>query len=59
MTVKNADSVAHTVNVNGTDIDVTVPANGSAQFVAPVTPGTYPLTCDYHPTMHGTLTVAA
>lgn len=56
--VRNQDAVAHTVHVNGTDVDVTVPANGQRSFTAPATAGSYPLTCDFHPRMHGTLTVA-
>jgi len=56
--VQNADTAAHTVNVNGTNIDVTVPAGGEATFTAPTKPGDYPLTCDLHSSMHGTLTVA-
>ncbi len=56
--VSNQDSVAHTVNVNGTSIDVTVSGGGHATFTAPAKAGTYPLTCDFHHSMHGTLTVA-
>ena len=54
----NQDGVAHTVKVNGTPVDVTVSGGGQATFTAPATAGTYPLTCDFHPSMHGTLTVA-
>jgi plastocyanin len=59
VTVNNQDSVAHTVNVHGTTIDVTVGGGGHATFTAPTKPGTYPLTCDFHHSMHGMLTVAA
>ena len=59
VTVTNSDTVAHTVNVNGTHIDLNVPGGGQATFTAPMTPGKYPLTCDFHPRMHGLLTVAA
>jgi len=58
VTVTNADDVPDTVNVNGTTTDVTVDAHGTATFTAPDKAGTYPLTCDLHPTMHGVLTVA-
>lgn len=58
VTVRNQDAVAHTVHVNGTDVDVTVPPHGQGAFTAPATVGSYPLTCDFHPRMHGTLTVA-
>ena len=57
VTVTNQDGVGHTVNVNGTAIDVSVPANGQATFTAPAKTGSYPLTCDIHPAMHGTLHV--
>ncbi len=57
--VSNQDNVAHTVKVNGTTIDVTVGGGGHATFTAPAKAGSYPLTCDFHPSMHGTLTVAA
>jgi plastocyanin len=59
VTVTNADAVAHTVNVNGTQIDVNVPGGGQATFTAPAKPGSYPLTCDFHKSMHGMLNVAA
>jgi len=59
VTVTNADTATHTVNVNGTQIDVTVPVGGQASFTAPTQPGSYLLTCDFHKGMHGTLTVAA
>jgi len=56
--VQNDDPSEHTVNVEGTDTDVTVPASGEAQFSAPTKPGDYALTCDFHSNMHGNLTVA-
>jgi plastocyanin len=59
VTVTNQDGVGHTVNVNGTAIDVSVSANGKATFTAPAKAGSYPLTCDIHPAMHGTLHVTA
>jgi plastocyanin len=59
VTVMNQDPVAHTVTVHGTSTDVTVPAGGQVTFVAPGQPGSYPLTCDFHPSMHGTLHVTA
>ncbi|MFI5099770.1 MAG: cupredoxin domain-containing protein [Actinomycetes bacterium] len=59
VSVSNQDSVAHTVKVNGTSIDVTVSGGGHATFTAPAKAGSYPLTCDFHASMHGTLTVAA
>jgi plastocyanin len=59
VTVLNQDNVSHTVKVNGTNVDVTVAGGGHATFTAPAKAGTYPLTCDFHPDMHGVLTVAA
>lgn len=57
VTVKNEDSAGHTVKVKGTDVDVNVPGAGQATFTAPAKAGTYDLTCDFHASMHGTLTV--
>ena len=57
VTVKNQDSVAHTVTLTGTSLDVKVPGGGQATFTAPTAAGSYPLTCDFHASMHGTLTV--
>jgi len=59
VTVVNSDSVDHTVTVASASLDVNVPAGGSATFTAPATPGDYALTCDFHPSMKGTLTVTA
>jgi plastocyanin len=56
--VENEDSAPHTVNVNGTNIDVTVSPGGKATFTAPSKPGSYALTCDIHPSMHGSLVVS-
>ena len=58
VTVRNEDSVAHTVHLGGTAIDVTVDGGGRATFTAPTQAGSYPLTCDFHAQMHGNLTVA-
>ncbi len=58
VTVVNDDTAEHTVNVHGAGIDVTVPGSSEATFKAPTDPGDYALTCDFHPDMHGTLTVA-
>lgn len=59
VTVVNSDSVEHTVTAADAGLDVKVPAGGSATFTAPTTPGDYALTCDFHPSMKGTLTVTA
>ena len=57
VTVTNEDSSDHTVTVKGTSTDVNVPAGGTATFDAPDQPGSYDLSCDFHPAMSGTLTV--
>ncbi len=59
VTVKNKDSAAHTATSSAGGFGVTVPGNGQATFTAPSKPGTYPLTCDFHPDMVGSLTVTA
>ena len=58
-TVKNSDSAAHTVTSAVGGFDVTVPGNGQVTATAPATAGTYPLTCDFHSDMHGTLIVTS
>jgi plastocyanin len=58
VTVKNTDSVGHTINVNGTKVDLNLDGGASGTFTAPATPGTYQLTCDFHKSMRGTLIVA-
>jgi plastocyanin len=57
-TVRNEDSVAHTFT-SGSAFTVKVAAKGSASFTAPSKAGTYKITCDYHPNMHATMTVAS
>ena len=56
ITVKNDDKVAHTIT-SGKDFDVKVPGSATATLTVPAKAGTYKLTCDYHPQMHGSLTV--
>ena len=58
VTVVNDDTAEHTVNVHGTGIDVTVPGSSDASFKAPRKSGDYSITCDFHPDMNGTLSVA-
>lgn len=58
ITVSNEDAVGHTVTISGQNIDVTVEAGSTATFTAPATAGNYTLTCDFHPTMKGTLIVS-
>jgi plastocyanin len=57
ITVKNLDSIAHTVTADsgGSFDDQSQPGNST--FTAPTKPGTYPYHCTFHPEMHGTLVV--
>lgn len=58
--VINMDTAEHTVTAdqNATLFDVEVKENGgTATFKAPSEPGTYAFHCNYHPNMHGSLTV--
>lgn len=55
--VKNTDSADHTLKIAGTKIDPLVHAKAFIIVTAPAKPGTYKLSCDFHPTMHGVLKV--
>lgn len=58
--VINMDTAEHTVTAdqNATLFNVEVKENGgTATFKAPSEPGTYAFHCNYHPNMHGSLTV--
>lgn len=57
VSVTTNDAVAHTVTLKTAKLDVKVAASGKATFTAPKSPGRYPITCDYHPTMQGSLVV--
>ena len=59
VTVTNTDNVDHTFTIASEKVDVNVPANASASFTAPSKAGTYALTCDFHPSMSGSLVVTA
>jgi plastocyanin len=56
--LENVGEAPHTFTVEGTDVDVDVPAGatGEASLVG-VQPGTYAVTCTYHPQMTATLAV--
>jgi plastocyanin len=56
-TVVNKDSADHTLHLAGTKIDPLVKAGSSVQVTAPSKPAKYKVTCDFHPSMHGVLTV--
>lgn len=58
ITVKNEDSVAHTVTADkGGAFNVKVDPGSSATFTAPGKAGTYDYHCTFHANMHGILTV--
>jgi plastocyanin len=60
ISVVNEDGAVHSFTLQGTPIDVDVPAqdtfNGES-VSGVVDPGTYDLICKYHPEMKGTVTV--
>lgn len=57
--VVDDDSVAHTYeDVKGAFDSGNIPGGGSKMVKAPAA-GTYQLKCDYHPSMHGSLTITA
>ena len=58
LTLVNADDTPHTYTIKGTAIDVKI--EGGATTQAPLTgvaPGTYAVTCLYHPQMTSTLKI--
>jgi plastocyanin len=60
ISIVNEDSADHTFTIDGTQIDVTIPAgetfNGES-VSGVVEPGTYDFRCRFHPSMTGTITV--
>ena len=58
VTLTNKDSADHTFTIDGTSVDISVPAgqtvNGS---LAGLSAGTYPFHCKIHPSMTGTIVV--
>lgn len=58
VTVTNIDAAEHSVSSDAAGVfDTDVDGRGSATFIAPDTPGTYPLHCKYHSRMRGVLVV--
>jgi plastocyanin len=57
ITIKNADTQAHTVTSKDGGFDVKVDPKGSATMTAPSKPGTYTFVCTFHANMTGTLVV--
>lgn len=59
LTLHNADDAPHTFTVKGTDIDVKIEGGQTASAsLAGVAPGTYAVTCLYHPQMTESLQVS-
>jgi plastocyanin len=59
ITLDNSGDAPHTFTVGSTDVDVNVDAGAlGAADLGTVDPGTYAVTCTFHPQMEATLTVA-
>ncbi|MEP6759506.1 MAG: cupredoxin domain-containing protein [Actinomycetota bacterium] len=58
LTLHNADTTPHTFTIKGTDVDVKIDASATSEAaLSGVAPGTYTVTCLYHPQMTQTLQV--
>ena len=58
ITLDNTGDAPHTFTVEGTDVDVDLDAGASGNAIlAGVDPGTYVVTCTFHPQMEATLTI--
>ena len=58
ITLENVGDAPHTFTMGGTDVDVKVDPGGSDEVrFEGVDPGTYSVTCTFHPQMEATLTV--
>ncbi|ALE07713.1 hypothetical protein AL755_09765 [Arthrobacter sp. ERGS1:01] len=57
VTVTNLDSQAHTLTADDGSFNAVVEPGASVTFTAPTKPGSYTYHCNYHGSMHGTLTV--
>lgn len=53
---KNSDPLLHTIDINGKNVTGNMNAGDVIRWQAPA-PGTYVLTCDYHPQMRATIIV--
>jgi plastocyanin len=59
VTVRNDDVIMHTLTAtDGSFTTLAIQPGASATFQAPATPGSYAITCQFHPFMAGTLVVA-
>ena len=57
ISVKNEDSIAHTVTADSGNAFDDQANSGTSSFTAPSEPGSYTFHCTFHPEMHGTLVV--
>jgi plastocyanin len=58
LTLINADDAPHTYTVSGTGVDVKIEGRATAEAVLlGIAPGTYAVTCLYHPEMTATLRI--
>lgn len=58
ITISDGDSEPHTVTADDGSFDSgSFDSSAPGSLVAPTKPGTYPVHCTVHPSMHGTLTV--
>lgn len=59
-TLENTGDAPHTFTVTGTDVDINLDAGTSVDAsLSGVEPGTYAVTCTYHPQMTATLTITS
>jgi plastocyanin len=57
--LENTGDAPHTFTVTGTDVDINVDPGASVDVsLSGLEPGTYAVTCTFHPQMEATLTVA-
>lgn len=57
VTFKNSETAVHTVTINGKNESGTMKKDATFLWTPPA-PGTYKITCDYHPQMKATVTVS-
>ena len=56
--LENTGAAPHTFTIEGTDVDVDLPAGASGEAsLEGVAAGAYSITCTYHPQMTGTIVV--
>lgn len=55
---KNSETALHTVTIEGENVSGNMRKGEVFAWDAPTEPGDYKITCDYHPQMKATLTVA-